>query len=100
MARSARAARAPAASAVRQASIAGCAADSRRVAVRMRRECGPCGMSTRASCGWPTAPRRSDSELLGQVLGDRGLHARSAVGVTVLPVDAPVALEIQVELSD
>lgn len=40
------------------------------------------------------------SELLGEVLGDRGVHARSAVGVAVLPIDAPVEVEIQVELTD
>ncbi|BBA98253.1 hypothetical protein RVR_4378 [Actinacidiphila reveromycinica] len=40
------------------------------------------------------------SELLGAVLGDRGVHARSAVGVAVLPLDAPVEVEIQVELAD
>ncbi|WP_410537425.1 RidA family protein [Streptomyces sp. KL2] len=40
------------------------------------------------------------SELLGEVLGDRGVHARSAVGVAVLPIDAPVEVEIQVELAD
>ncbi|MFC4495338.1 RidA family protein [Streptomyces ovatisporus] len=40
------------------------------------------------------------SELLGQVLGDRGVHARSAVGVAVLPMDAPVEVEMQVELAD
>ncbi|MGY1452270.1 RidA family protein [Streptomyces sp. SS8] len=39
------------------------------------------------------------SELLGEVLGDKGVHARSAVGVAVLPVDAPVEVEIQVELA-
>ncbi len=38
------------------------------------------------------------SELLGEVLGDKGVHARSAVGVAVLPLDAPVEIEIQVEL--
>lgn len=38
------------------------------------------------------------SELLGQVLGEKGVHARSAVGVAVLPLDAPVEVEIQVEL--
>ncbi|MFJ8011657.1 RidA family protein [Streptomyces sp. NPDC096339] len=38
------------------------------------------------------------SELLGEVLGERGVHARSAVGVAVLPLDAPVEVEIQVEL--
>ncbi|MGW0711592.1 RidA family protein [Streptomyces sp. NPDC002643] len=39
------------------------------------------------------------SELLGAVFGDKGVHARSAVGVAVLPLDAPVEVEIQVELS-
>ncbi|MEU5823923.1 RidA family protein [Streptomyces sp. NPDC047803] len=39
------------------------------------------------------------SELLGEVLGDKGVHARSAVGVAVLPLDAPVEVEIQVELT-
>ncbi|MDT0308474.1 RidA family protein [Streptomyces sp. DSM 44917] len=38
------------------------------------------------------------SELLGAVLGERGQHARSAVGVTVLPLDAPVEVELLVEL--
>ncbi|MDK1475498.1 RidA family protein [Streptomyces sp. 549] len=40
------------------------------------------------------------SELLGEVLGDKGVHARSAVGVAVLPIDAPVEVEILVELAD
>jgi enamine deaminase RidA (YjgF/YER057c/UK114 family) len=40
------------------------------------------------------------SDLLGDVLGDRGVHARSAVGVAVLPLDAPVEVELQVELID
>jgi enamine deaminase RidA (YjgF/YER057c/UK114 family) len=39
------------------------------------------------------------SELLGKVLGEKGVHARSAVGVSVLPLDAPVEVEIQVELN-
>lgn len=38
------------------------------------------------------------SELLGKVFGDAGQHARSAVGVAVLPLDAPVEVEIVVEL--
>jgi enamine deaminase RidA (YjgF/YER057c/UK114 family) len=38
------------------------------------------------------------SELLRDVLGEAGIHARSAVGVAVLPLDAPVEVEIQVEL--
>ena len=38
------------------------------------------------------------SELLGEVFGDAGVHARSAVGVSVLPLDAPVEVEILVEV--
>jgi enamine deaminase RidA (YjgF/YER057c/UK114 family) len=38
------------------------------------------------------------SELLGDVLGDAGRHARSAVGVPVLPIDAPVEVELVVEV--
>ena len=39
------------------------------------------------------------SELLGQVFGDAGRHARSAVGVAVLPLDAPVEVEVVVEVA-
>jgi enamine deaminase RidA (YjgF/YER057c/UK114 family) len=38
------------------------------------------------------------SELLGEVFGDAGKHARSAVGVAVLPLDAPVEVEVVVEV--
>ena len=38
------------------------------------------------------------SELLGQIFGDAGVHARSAVGVAVLPLDAPVEVELIVEV--
>ena len=38
------------------------------------------------------------SELLGDVFGDAGKHARSAVGVAVLPLDAPVEVEMTVEV--
>ena len=38
------------------------------------------------------------SELLGTVFGDAGVHARSAVGVPVLPLDAPVEVELVVEV--
>ena len=38
------------------------------------------------------------SDLLGQAFGDAGVHARSAVGVPVLPLDAPVEVEIIVEV--
>lgn len=37
------------------------------------------------------------SELLQQVFGRRGQHARSAVGVAVLPLDSPVEVELVVE---
>lgn len=37
------------------------------------------------------------SELLGKIFGDRGQHVRSAVGVAVLPLDAPVELELEVD---
>lgn len=37
------------------------------------------------------------SELLGEVFGDAGRHARSAVGVAALPLDAPVEVEVVVE---
>jgi enamine deaminase RidA (YjgF/YER057c/UK114 family) len=33
------------------------------------------------------------SELLGEIFGEAGAHARSAVGVAVLPLDAPVEIE-------
>jgi enamine deaminase RidA (YjgF/YER057c/UK114 family) len=38
------------------------------------------------------------SELLGAVFGEAGQHARSAVGVAVLPLDAPVEVELIVEI--
>ena len=39
------------------------------------------------------------SELLGQVFGEVGRHARAAVGVAVLPLDAPVELDLLVEIA-
>lgn len=36
----------------------------------------------------------SASELLEQIFGEAGLHARSAVGVVELPLDAPVEVEV------
>ena len=38
------------------------------------------------------------SELLAEVFGDNGTHARSAVGVAELPLDAPVEVELIVEI--
>jgi enamine deaminase RidA (YjgF/YER057c/UK114 family) len=39
------------------------------------------------------------SELLGEIFGDIGAHARSAVGVAVLPLDAPVEVEFVFEFA-
>lgn len=39
------------------------------------------------------------SELLGEVFGESGRHARSAVGVAVLPLDAPVEVELILEFA-
>jgi enamine deaminase RidA (YjgF/YER057c/UK114 family) len=38
------------------------------------------------------------SDLLAEVFGDNGVHARSAVGVSELPLDAPVEVELIVEV--
>ena len=38
------------------------------------------------------------SDLLGQVFGEAGVHARAAVGVAALPLDAPVEVEMIVEV--
>lgn len=38
------------------------------------------------------------SELVGEVFGERGAHARSAVGVAELPMNAPVELELVAEI--
>lgn len=38
------------------------------------------------------------SELFGAAFGDAGEHARSAVGVPVLPLDSPVEVELVVEV--
>jgi len=39
------------------------------------------------------------SEFLGEVFGDAGRHARSAVGVPVLPLDSPVEVEVIAEFA-
>jgi enamine deaminase RidA (YjgF/YER057c/UK114 family) len=40
------------------------------------------------------------STVLGEVFGEAGIHARSAVGVAVLPLDSPVEVELVVELAE
>ena len=37
------------------------------------------------------------SEVIGEIFGEAGVHVRSAVGVAVLPLDAPVEVELVVE---
>jgi enamine deaminase RidA (YjgF/YER057c/UK114 family) len=39
------------------------------------------------------------SELFGELFGEAGQHARSAVGVAALPLDAPVEVELVVEIA-
>lgn len=39
------------------------------------------------------------SDLLGEIFGEAGQHARSAVGVAVLPLDAPVEVELILEFA-
>ncbi|MCD4523422.1 RidA family protein [Nocardioides sp. cx-173] len=53
--------------------------------------------STRDFTGQPGVAN-GVSELLGEVFGDAGVHARSAVGVSVLPLDSPVEVELLVEV--
>ncbi|TPJ31218.1 RidA family protein, partial [Mesorhizobium sp. B2-6-6] len=38
------------------------------------------------------------SDVLAEIFGEAGRHARSAVGVAVLPMDAPVEVEITVRV--
>lgn len=40
------------------------------------------------------------SDLLAQLFGDKGLHARSAVGVNGLPLDCTTEIELIVEIAD
>jgi enamine deaminase RidA (YjgF/YER057c/UK114 family) len=51
--------------------------------------------------GFTAAPAvlNGASELLGEVFGEAGAHARSAVGVAELPLGAPVEVEVVVEVS-
>jgi len=39
------------------------------------------------------------SEVLGEIFGDAGTHARAAVGVAVLPLDSPVEVEVTFTLA-
>lgn len=50
--------------------------------------------------GFVDQPRIANgaSQLLGDIFGEAGRHARSAVGVTALPLDAPVEVELVVSV--
>lgn len=39
------------------------------------------------------------SDLVGEIFGEAGAHVRSAVGVAVLPLDAPVEIELTVTVA-
>lgn len=40
------------------------------------------------------------SNIIGEIFGDAGAHARSAVGVAELPLGSPVEVEVVVEIAD
>lgn len=40
------------------------------------------------------------SDFLGEVFGEKGTHARTAVGVAELPLGSPVEVELMIELSE
>ncbi|NLC37886.1 MAG: RidA family protein, partial [Clostridia bacterium] len=50
--------------------------------------------------GFTSQPKVIDgaSELLGEIFGEKGRHARSAVGVAELPVDAAVEVEMIIQV--
>lgn len=50
--------------------------------------------------GMQPAVLNGASELLGELLGERGRHTRSAMGVNELPMDSPVEIEMIVKLKD
>lgn len=52
--------------------------------------------------GWPSAPAvvNGFSDLIVDLWGDAGKHARSAPGVTALPLNVPVIVEAMVEIAD
>ncbi len=54
------------------------------------------GLFVASDPGFPDQPKVANgaSELLGQLFGEIGLHARSAVGVIALPLGSTVELEL------
>lgn len=55
-----------------------------------------------SAAGFAAQPKvvNGASEFFGEVFGDAGKHARSAVGVSDLPIDAPVEVEVIAKLKD
>ncbi|MFI6901752.1 RidA family protein [Nonomuraea sp. NPDC050394] len=53
-----------------------------------------------STAGFTALPQVGDgaSDLLRELFGEAGRHARSAVGVSALPLNAPVELELLVEI--
>ncbi len=58
------------------------------------------GVFVNSSPGFTQQPKVANgaSDLLAQIFGDAGRHARAAVGVAELPLDAAVELELLVEI--
>jgi len=60
------------------------------------------GVYVNSASGFHEQPKVANgaSELLAGIFGDAGRHARSAVGVAELPLDAAIELELMVEVTD
>ena len=60
------------------------------------------GVFVASDAGFTQQPQVANgaSDLLAQLLGERGRHARAAVGASALPLGAPVELEMVVEVAD
>lgn len=66
---------------------------------RVHRIVNLCGFVS-SQCGFTNQPAviNAASELLIELFGDKGRHARSAIGVSSLPGGAPVEIELVVEI--
>lgn len=53
--------------------------------------------SARGFCDQPKVVNGA-SDIIGRIMGDNGVHARSAVGVASLPLNAPVEVEVVAEI--
>jgi len=66
------------------------------------KRCVRLGVFVNAVPGFAQHPEVANgaSDLIVEVFGDAGRHARSAVGVASLPLGAPVEVEVQVEVHE